>query len=1353
MSSKGTHELRAFRATDPLTPGTTLVEASAGTGKTYNITNLFVRLVAEEGMRVDEILVVTFTRAATAELRTRIRERLVEASRAVEAALASTDTAPPDDEVLALLALGTRGTLGTRASGDPPSEREVLALRGERLRRAQEDFDLAAVSTIHSFCERALQFHAFESEVPFDLELVQDVESVRSELVDDWLARELSQLDDARHRAATDDCALTRASLLELARVATGTGEAPLEPSGPEMLGFRRAYDAWHEGFSAFVARWRAGAREEVRAAIHAAILAGELEKATYKPNKTDELLAKVDAWLAAEGRGVDLTTANRAYFSPEQLAKKSKRGALSERPIFAELASVLSGGGWQSGPRAAFAAWARRELPARLAARNQQSFDELLRTLRARVVDPLAGPPLVRAVRARYGAALIDEFQDTDDTQWAIFEALFGGDSGAHLYLIGDPKQAIYSFRGADVFVYERAKEATERARRFTMTVNQRSTEPYVAAMNRLFGGRSGVFDLEFIDYVPVEAAARNRRAGLRAASGDGPRAPLRLRWFGAEARGLSATSPAAPSAPASATPCVFNKGEAKQLVPALLAADVVELLGSGTEIARGEGFGEVAPRDVAVLVRTNAQAAEVHEALLARGVPAIVAKAGSVIESDEAEALERWLAALDAPGRDGPARALAVSTLFGWTARELVAAQEVRASGEAREAGDARWTRWLAAIAAWRALFDARGFSAAFARSIDDERVLATLLTLPDGERRVTNVRHLAELLHVRQTTDRLGVAGLLQWLRLEREATGAPAEEAELRLESDADAVQVVTMHASKGLQYPIVFLPYLWEGSALSPRDQHNLRFHDRARDGRPLAVDLRLDTKSEPKPTHLAWATEEQLQEALRLLYVGFTRARHHAVAYAGPVSHYERSPLGVVLHGDPASADGAAQAGAGSAPQARRVDVARERIKEALEHDDASLRADLERLARGSELAGMATIELSVCPPPRAEVLAPRVGDDPRSLTAREFRRASLDDGWARSSFTALTRGKELAREAGGARDAGHAESAREGEDFDDVALAPGPSPRATEGGAERPLADVALFALAGGTEIGKYVHKLLELLDFRTLHEKVAPRRPLAALVAALGDRMGVASEADRALLVAHLPDVLATPLGEALGDRALADVALGDRLDELKFDLPLAGGDAFLGDGAIDGRALGAIFARRHGLGLDTVMRASYVAQLAALDFGQLAGFLTGSVDLVFRVLEPARGGGEARWFIVDYKTNLLGPRPGGGRVISSTLHDYALESLRAEMEHNHYYVQYHLYLVALHRYLRHRVSDYDYDRHVGGAAYLFLRGMAGRDAPRDGERVPGVFFDRPPREVIEGLSELFDAREGSR
>jgi exodeoxyribonuclease V beta subunit len=163
---------------------------------------------------------------------------------------------------------------------------------------------------------------------------------------------------------------------------------------------------------------------------------------------------------------------------------------------------------------------------------------------------------------------------------------------------------------------------------------------------------------------------------------------------------------------------------------------------------------------------------------------------------------------------------------------------------------------------------------------------------------------------------------------------------------------------------------------------------------------------------------------------------------------------------------------------------------------------------------------------------------------------------------------------------------------------------------------------------------------------------------------------------------------------------------------------------------------------------------MRAAYVAQLAALDFGRLAGFLTGSVDLVFR-LRAGAGAGEAgaRWFIVDYKTNLLGPRPGGGRVSASTLHDYSLESLRAEMEHKHYYVQYHLYLVALHRYLRHRVAEYDYDRHVGGAAYLFLRGMTGRDTPRVDGRVPGVFFDHPPREVIEGLSELFDGSGASR
>lgn len=1097
--------MRPFTPLLPLDPGVHLVEASAGTGKTHQIGNLFLRLVAERGLPVEEILCVTFTRAATAELRDRLRTRLTTAI-AVLGAFRARREPPPTDPVLAALATGSV---------------EELGLRIERLERAREDFDAAAVSTIHAFCQAALRLFAFEAGIEIDRALV-DVTPVVEEIVDDWMASTLHDLPPDEVIAARETAGVTRDDLLGLARTLVAAGRCRLAPDPPDP-------------------------------------------------------------------------------------------------------ASAL---------RLDFCRTVQAELPRRLEARSALSFDELLRTLEARLLDPVTGPALATALRGRYRAALVDEFQDTDAAQWAIFSAIFG--HAAILFLIGDPKQAIYAFRGADVHVYRLAAETADT--RWTMEENYRSDASYVRAVHALFD-RPRVFDLDFVSYVPVRAHHPDRLRGLPA---------LTVGWVDRRSFGAGEDADAQ-----------LDKGTAWAKLPDLCAAEIVRLLHAGATV---DGR-PLAPRDIAVLVRKNRQAKAVHRALLARGLPAILGQSGSVFQSDEARSLERFLVAMDQRGREPAVRALAITPLFGWSADQVIG-------------GGDGFGQLVAQVTAWADAMPREGFARTFLRAVEDTGAIRRLVALPDGERRVTDLRHLVELVHAASLERHLGTAGLLAWVRAQRAGDEDDPEATHVRLESDAEAVQVVTLHVSKGLQYPVVVLPYLWDAASVTVPERTRLRYHDP--DGRTV-VDVRTGRKA--GDPGLVAAEREARQEALRLAYVAMTRAEHAAVVLSGPFKGLEGSPLATLLHGD----------------RVRRID----RV------EAMRLRDDVEALA--ATTAG-AMVVRDVPPADRTRYRGAAHGRRAEPAV-RVFDRARFDKRWGRVSYTALTRSPELpSDELGDDWDGADTEAP----DAVDIV---GP--------------DVPLAPFPAGAEAGKLVHRVLEHLDFRTLRERASARnaqgRDLGALVAHHGRLAGLGDDESWGLLARELPRVLSTPIAP-LG-RALLEVELCDRLDELRFDLPIAGGDAFHAEAmAADGRKLLAPMAAREELG-------DYRRALARLGVDRLAGFLTGSIDLVLRV--------DGRYFVVDYKTNRLGARRDG--VVRSTAAHYGPAALRAEMDAHHYHLQAHLYLVALHRWLRTRLPDYAYERHVGGAIYLFLRGMVGP------ETAPGhaVFADAPPAATILAMSRALEAR----
>jgi len=1109
-----------FDVCGPLPTGTTVLEASAGTGKTFTIAALATRYVGEGVAELSELMLVTFGRAATSELRDRVRERLVSAERA----LRSPDARASDDAVVAHLA----------AVDDAE-----LEVRRRRLTRALSQFDAATITTTHGFCQQMLRTLGVAGDVDADATFVPDIADLVDEVVDDLYLRRYSD---------TQQPILTPADARGVAKAAVSDYQAGLEPAGA----------------------------------------------------------------------------------APDTLA----------------------------GHRHAFARDALAEVLHRKRERHLMDYDDLLVLLRDALTHPEHGPAAAERVRSRYAVVLVDEFQDTDPVQWEILRTAFHG--RRTLVLIGDPKQAIYAFRGGDVVTYLTARrDATTTA---TLGRNWRSDEPLLRGLEQVLGGAA--LGDEAIVVRPVDA----QHTGRRLEGG----APLRLRQVTREPFRVKGTK----------TPTV---GKVRELVAADVAADVVRQLGR-TRLLDGGAWRPLEPGDVAVLTRRNADAAAVRDALADAGVPAVVSALVSVFAQPAAKQWLTLLSALEQPGHAGRTAALALTPFVGWDAARLAGA------------GDAELDELSDQVRTWARLLSERGV-AALLEAVSVGGVAERLMATATGERVLTDLRHIGQSLHLAATADRLGVAALTDWLRRRiTEAEQDYAEERSRRLETDAAAVQVVTTHASKGLEFPVVYVPFGWD--RYESRTPPILRFHDDA-GTRLLHVGGKEDDGYDAaRERHLA----EERGEDLRLLYVALTRAATQVVVHWAPSSNSAGGPLSRLLLGTFAP---------GELPP-DRVPVAADDVV-------ATALADL------AQRSGGAIALEQVTERPAAAHWTPPDRGRPGLDVARFAR--TLDHSWRRTSYTGLTaaahaEGVSSEPETTGVQD--EAEVTVAGSLVDDGADLARRLPS--------PMAD-----LPAGAAFGTLVHEILEQVD--------TTAADLGAELLARTQEAGTARVpgVDPELLASALGRVMATPLGTLAGGATLADFAPADRLPELEFELPLAGGDDPGGRASTLADLAGLL--RRH-LPADDVF-APYADRLAALGEAQLLGYLTGSIDAVLRQrATPATpvtaGGADPRYLVVDYKTNRLGTFDE-----PLTAWDYRPAAMAEAMMQAHYPLQLLLYLAALHRYLRWRQRGYDPARHLGGGLYLFVRGMCGPGTPvADG--VPyGVMSWRPPAALVVELSALLEGR----
>lgn len=1166
-----------------LPDGVTLIEAAAGTGKTYAIVALYLRLVLERELPVESILVVTFTEAATEELRDRVRQLL---SLALDA-LSGRET---EDRFIAELVRRL-----------PDHERA-----GQLLTLALASFDGAAIHTIHGFCARVLQENAFECGALFDTELLADQGPLIRELTDDFWRRHFYPADELFVAHALRSGLTIDALATELRRVVGQSGLSVIPQQEPADAADARA--ACSEAFRRAALEWSAAAGEVASLLLESPAL-----------SRTGYRLASIPCWIDALERyfaGSDpLDIPDKLEkFTPAGLAAGCKKGQTPpEHRFFACCEELLSEAGRLAAIydrnllalRAGLLRGAREELSRRKARRNLRSYDDLLSSLHEAVVAGGGARSLAERVRSRYLAVLVDEFQDTDPLQYAIFAGLFG-DAGVPLLFIGDPKQAIYSFRGADLHAYLAAARRVAGESGFTLLRNWRSSPGLLDAVNALFGG-THPFLLPEIGYRRVTAGSDEQHQRLF------PAEPPFVIWN----YGHGGDAPRAKSA-------------AEQLIARDVAAEVARLIRLGGSGEASLGERPLHAGDIAVLVRKNYQGRLVQQALQRVGVPSVLHGSESLFAS--AEALEFWrvLSAIAGPGNEPRLRGALATDLLGWTAAMLAVEDE----------DSTAWADLLERVRGYHDTWALQGVMAMATELLAGEGVRPRLLAHADGERRLTNILHLLELLHHAELEGELGMEGLVAWLA-ERVAEQPEIDEYQLRLETDESCVQLVTVHRSKGLEYPVVFCPFAWEGV----RDEGTALFHDNDR--------LVLDLGSEGLDDHRRRAREERFAEDLRLLYVAVTRAKQRCYLIWGGFRGAEESALAWLLF-RPAPAGG------------EESHSGQESITESASEQETLL----QRLA---EKAGGA---IALCEPPADGVQLPvALPDAAYPMAAREFQ-GVIDRSWRVTSFTGLVSGKPHAMELP-----------------DRDAAAPG-----SDRPAERPAPAAGdIFSFPRGAVPGTCLHAVLERVDF-AVFDSAAVRQLSRDQLA----RHGLSTEWE-ATVARMVGQVVRAPLVADRPELRLERVRRGEWQPELEFMLPLA---------ALESGDLARVF-RSHGAG------GRFPDLLDELGFGRVRGMLRGFIDLVFCL--------DGRYYLIDWKSNHLGNTPA----------DYAPEQLNEAMEREYYTLQYHLYCVALHRWLESRMAGYDYERHFGGVFYLFLRGV---DAAVPGQ---GVFHARPERGLVEALS----------
>ena len=1136
--------------------GQQLIEASAGTGKTYTITNLYIRILLGRGIKaplsVENILVLTFTNAATAELNHRIRKRITEAKRVFSGGSTS------DDFLLEL-----------------KNDSEDLEADCKLLTAASQLMDNASILTIHSFCARVLNELPLETGTLFDQRREPSSDVLLMQAAEDSFRRIILNLSSFEQRLALKIWS-SPDTLVKAMKPFIFRTKVVFEPSEQDVS---QELEEITQTILKVKHLW-------IESDVAKKISQAGLKKNT-KPIKRLEAVTR----LCEAEDNLEIDHEMWEIYNTESLsAALTKGGTRPEHRIFSMIDKVWAGRNLVE--QVKLNLWHRlltsmKTLLTELKTRaNEFSLDDLLTELWKAISQSEELPKLLVK---RWPIALIDEFQDTDDLQYDIFSKIYGSEASSCLLFIGDPKQAIYQFRSADIYTYLNAKQAAKKIH--TLSTNWRASKNLIAAINFLFSQKQ-IFGETGIDYVANNSPDQASKMAVEI--DNITFAPFQIRLFEAEKP--------------------LTKDAARERCMADTAENVVRLLNAAEDQMATINQKPINAGQIAILVRDWSDANAARKALSQRGIKSVYVTQESILEQQTTQDLISVMEATLDPSNERLINTALGTKLLNVSAKEI---DNLNLYADARQ-------RLYLEFKGYQEIWDTQGVASMIQSLIKTRKIAQIWLHHQNGERELTNLRHLSELLQRQSLATSGGMLLLLNWLKREKVCSEPGLDEDyQMRLETDEDLVKITTIHASKGLEYDIVMLP-LATFKSKQVKSEPAL-FHQKDSCGYVAHLNFQPDERI------IELAKKEKHEEDMRLLYVAITRARY--LVYLGvPVVHeVTETAVGKLLQ---------------------------------LETNAGSI---------------VGSIETKL---PKRVFQVSSITDSPVTQRYQEADNASLkkpptmptiNDDWLIHSYTGIT--KRLNR-----NDEAEEEVSTVGYADDEQST-------------HLPVSEsiVDPFTFPRGRHVGIALHSLLEEIEFSSSDEKITSVCKRYAV------RLGLSQEQCEGMLTKWIHNILRTPLGHGF---SLSDISSKDRINEMEFHFPFMMNNDFI----------------------RVAKKGGYLEKTKHNEKINVSGVMTGLIDLIVRF--------EGKYFLIDYKSNYVGDK----------FEDYTQDKLRGTIIEDRYDLQYLIYCLALHRYLKTNSRDYNYEANFGGVKYLFLRGMQGAN-----DNTTGIFFDLPSQNLIAELDIL--------
>jgi len=1165
--------------------GISLVEAGAGTGKTYNIASIYIRVILERKLMPANILVLTYTEAATAELISRLRNRIKESISALE----GNDV---EDEFLNEIKI------------------RFDRFQIELLKKALYQFDEAAVSTIHSFCQHLLKERSVDFGTSTEFEIISDDQILLQEVVDsywrDFLKKDSSEFEESVIKFIVDS-GYYPDTLMEKVRHILNKPYAIQFPECNDLKSFENDFIRLKENF---IKAKKIFFDEEKE--IQSILNGDSLNGLKYKNRQRH--FEEVKSWF----RRSDMQTIppDRLYLFSTFMQGDGKKKAkeVQDLKIFEVIDKYLTLANLFSKVEISWLKDASKQIGKAFELakeeRNVLTYNDLLIKVEEGIHK---NAELASYLSKKYPVALIDEFQDTDPIQYSIFRNIYSSRTETALFMIGDPKQAIYSFRGADIYTYIEARNDASEQQKYSLSNNFRSSKMLIESVNKVFNTVETAFLISDLQFKNAQFPIQNNPDKLLLKKRSQTVEPLQFIELKPE----------------------DNTAEGiRESISEHVCTEILNLISNDFTIENQQ----IQESDIAVLVRTHYQALEIQNRLRDQNIKSIINSKASVFSTKEASELYLILSSINDPSFEDGIRAALSTEAIGFNSDRI--SQLLHNESE--------WDEVYKKILLLNKLWREKGFIRMSNKLLSEFDIESNYASYFDAERRITNIHHILEMLNKTERVKHLTSNGLINYFKNKRNGdTSESSDDEIIRLESDEKLVQIITMHSSKGLEYPIVLCPYLWEG--ISTKNEPIFSF----RNVKQTALDL--GSKDDARIQNREVKLNENLAERIRLTYVALTRAKVACYIFIVDGTGSELSPFSILMEG--------------STPIKQRIldKLMLNSSKYKSTHINKS--TQLTSLIRTfsnkySSIIYRAPFSNEVC-------LTKEKSHDQKEFKTLPFSRTDLSNYSRITSFSSLSQSGKQGLEF----------AEKFGFDYDDFNISNTSSINS----------NVSIHSLPKGAKTGTLLHEVFEEIQFND-------RRSFNAVI-----KSKIIKHSFLNIWVPILKNLVNQSVGHVLRNNIrLMDLAPKDCLIEMEFHFPA---------NSIELNSLMGI------------IRDESYENITTPIFGYMKGF----IDLIFKK--------DGKYYILDYKSNFLG----------DTVQDYNQQSITEEISHSKYDLQYHIYILALHRLLKKTIPNYSYKEHFGGVLYFFLRGI---DSSIEES---GVYYDKPMFSTIQALDNYVRQKEG--